>query len=475
MPKNFFKRLKESMIPSRGNQEDKSLDFERAKEILFSSETPQQLISAVKYINNFNKKYGIGKNSPEFKYFERMILVMKLKIRSKEFDFGEDLSEGERMNRNLRDIIKESLGDFDWIKDIEPTPPREWGEVRVGDVLYIGDKYAPRYLLEIIRIAAGWVDYELLLVPDDADEEEEYVGAIRSVSEFKAKDLITDALFWQYYSIVEGGEPPSGPSLNESNELDWIKDSQSEFDPNFEFYDMEYWVDISGLNRKEKKIVLDYIKSRINIKNSYHYGLSVGRLHRYSGIIVHCGEEDNNYEAKEGVMCFMSIPFDEDENNDNSIYVDGREVLIWVKSNNNEEEEELEESLEWTDKDTSYETDKSFESDPTWTGDDEWASNPERSYWKQGDAGGGGDTGGDMNESEEDPFKWVKDVEPDDIIASGVNLFSDEDMYNILDEMGFLAYSDDEMSELAINLGYRWSEKHDGWYDPAEITPPRFY
>jgi hypothetical protein len=31
------------------------------------------------------------------------------------------------------------------------------------------------------------------------------------------------------------------------------------------------------------------------------------------------------------------------------------------------------------------------------------------------------------------------------------------------------------MSELAINLGYRWSEKHDGWYDPAEITPPRFY
>ena len=96
-------------------------------------------------------------------------------------------------------------------------------------------------------------------------------------------------------------------------------------------------------------------------------------------------------------MCFMSIPFDEDENNDNSIYVDGREVLIWAKSNNNEEEEELEESLEWTDKDTSYETDKSFESDPTWTGDDEWASNPERSYWKQGDAGGG-DSGGDESD-----------------------------------------------------------------------------
>ena len=95
------------MIPSRGNQEGKSLDFERAKEILFSSETPQQLISAVKYINNFNKKYGIGKNSPEFKYFERMILVMKLKIRSKKVDFGEDLSEGERMNRSLKDIIKE--------------------------------------------------------------------------------------------------------------------------------------------------------------------------------------------------------------------------------------------------------------------------------------------------------------------------------------------------------------------------------
>ena len=200
MSKNFFNKIKESFFSSKHESNDKSFDFDKAKRVLFSSKNREELISAVKYINNFNKKYEITEQSPEFIYFERMIKLMKVKIRNEKIG-GSEIDESYRVNLSLRNIIKESLDELDWIKDIEPTPPREWGELRVGDVLYTGEKYAPIYLLEIIRIATGWVTYKLLEVPDYADEDE-YVGSIRSVSEHKAKDLITDALYWKYYSIV---------------------------------------------------------------------------------------------------------------------------------------------------------------------------------------------------------------------------------------------------------------------------------
>ena len=291
MSKNFFNKIKESFFSSKHESNDKSFDFDKAKRVLFSSKNREELISAVKYINNFNKKYEITEQSPEFIYFERMIKLMKVKIRNEKIG-GSEIDESYRVNLSLRNIIKESLDELDWIKDIEPTPPREWGELRVGDVLYTGEKYAPIYLLEIIRIATGWVTYKLLEVPDYADEDE-YVGSIRSVSEHKAKDLITDALYWKYYSIVEGGEPPSGPY------------------------------------------------------ESYTLGSSL-----------------------------------------------------------NDEEEELEESLEWSDKDSSYSSDEKFTADPNWKGDENWTPNPEKSYWKQGDAGGSG--GGDVNESQD--LDWIKDV-----------------------------------------------------------------
>ena len=61
MPKNFFRKIKESMMPTNtdGGRDDKSHDFERAKDVLFSAKNLEQLVSAVKYINNFNKKHKI--------------------------------------------------------------------------------------------------------------------------------------------------------------------------------------------------------------------------------------------------------------------------------------------------------------------------------------------------------------------------------------------------------------------------------
>lgn len=413
MPKNFFKRLKESMIPSRGNQDDKSLDFERAKEILFSSKNLSQLVSAVRYINNFNKKYGINEQSPEFIYFERMIKLMRVKIRSERIEDSE-IDEGHRMNRGLRYRIKESLDGLNWIKDIVPTPPREWGEVRVGDIMYIGEKYAPRFLLNIIEVTDKNVKYEII----HSEDPDERVGKIGSLGINYVRGLITENHFWKYYVVVEGGEPPSGPyesytlgsSLNESNELDWIKNQQTNFHPKFEFNDVEYWVDISGLDTSEKIVVLNFILDLESIddrERDFYRRYVLKNLSIYNGVVVHCGNEGNDYVPKNGEICFMRTTFNDDEQTENSIHVDGREVLEYINLINGEEEE-LEESLEWSDKDSSYSSDEKFTADPNWKGDENWTPNPEKSYWKQGDAGGGDAGGGDMNESQD--LDWIKDV-----------------------------------------------------------------
>lgn len=109
MPKNPLKEMLGFMKTSKPNPQEKLNDFERAKEVLFSSKTPQQLISAVKYINNFNKKHGITETSPEFIYFDKMILVMKLKIKSKKVEGGEQIDEASRINRGIKNIIKSIL------------------------------------------------------------------------------------------------------------------------------------------------------------------------------------------------------------------------------------------------------------------------------------------------------------------------------------------------------------------------------
>jgi hypothetical protein len=96
MPKNFFNRIKESMSSSPKENipmGDKEHDFERAKDVLFSSKNLKQLVSAIKYINNFNKKYRINEKSPEFIYFGRMIKLMKRKLRSTRFKIDDELDE----------------------------------------------------------------------------------------------------------------------------------------------------------------------------------------------------------------------------------------------------------------------------------------------------------------------------------------------------------------------------------------------
>jgi len=308
MPKNFFNRIKESMSSSPKeniSMGDKERDFERAKDVLFSSKNLEQLVSAIKYINNFNKKYRIHEKSPEFIYFGRMIKLMKQKLRSTRFKIDGELSEGERLSPRIKNIIRESLGD-----------------------------------------------------------------------------------------------------------LSWIEGTQSNFDPKFTFNGKEQWVDVSQLNRDERKKLVDYINEVLPDREDWEAdGLDSIRRGNRKAIIIHCGSDRTDYEPEENLLCFADKNYEEDYNLpeldiNNSIYIDGREVIEYI--NMMYGDEELDESLEWSDKDSSFDgKDKSFENDPDWKNDESWASNPERSYWKQGDAGVGSN-GSDVNESQD--LDWIRDV-----------------------------------------------------------------
>lgn len=262
--------------------------------------------------------------------------------------------------------------------------------------------------------------------------------------------------------------------IGESKDLDWIKDTEPT-NLDFNFDGKENWVDVSKIDREGRKKIVNYIKKTVPNYEEFEGDL-FGHISRgnYKGIIIHCGSDRTDFEPEENLLCSANSSYERDYEMDNpyadiskSIYIDGQDILDYISVVG---EEELDESLEWSDKDAPFdEKDKSFESDPSWKNDEDWTLNPERSYWKQGDAGGSG--GGDMNESDE--LGWIKDVKPDKLSASPDVFFrSDDDMFYTLDQLGHDSTNMTEMTmvELAANYGYRWSEEHEGWYHRDEVA-----
>ena len=201
------------------------------------------------------------------------------------------------------------------------------------------------------------------------------------------------------------------------DDLAWVKDVKP---PNldFSFDGKEHWVDVSKIDSEGRKKIVNHIKKTVPNYEEFEHDMlnrisspTYFRRGNYKGIIVHCGSDRTDYEPEENLLCSAYSNYEDDYEMDNpyadiskSIYIDGQDLLDYITVF---DEEELDESLEWSDKDTPFdEKDKSFENDPSWKNDEDWSLNPERSYWKQGDAGGSG--GGDMNESNE--LQWIKDV-----------------------------------------------------------------
>jgi len=76
--------------------ETKEESFIRLKKLLLSVRNREDLINAVKLINHFNQTYSIEDGSPEFLYFTKMVKLMKLVIRKKELEVGEENDESHR-------------------------------------------------------------------------------------------------------------------------------------------------------------------------------------------------------------------------------------------------------------------------------------------------------------------------------------------------------------------------------------------
>ena len=76
---------------------------------LVSCETREQLSDTIKEINKFNKEYSITPRSEEFKKFEIVIGLMRIKLKRKH-DMTENQLRGQKQNNNtnIKIIITES-------------------------------------------------------------------------------------------------------------------------------------------------------------------------------------------------------------------------------------------------------------------------------------------------------------------------------------------------------------------------------
>lgn len=124
----------------------------------------------------------------------------------------------------------------------------------------------------------------------------------------------------------------------EISDFDWIENTKpSFFDPDFTFNGYEYWVDVSKLSLKDRIRVRDYILTKVSIDVRKSYCPDIFRnefLAEQDGMVIHCGVEHTDYKAEEGQFCCMGdTSFDEDENNTESVYVDGTEIIYFLDNN----------------------------------------------------------------------------------------------------------------------------------------------
>jgi hypothetical protein len=88
---------------------------------LVSCENRVQLVDVIKEINEFNKKYLINQNSEEFKKFETLISLMKIKLKhkhgiteSKNYMISENQLKFIVENNKMDTMISQYLNSQDW-------------------------------------------------------------------------------------------------------------------------------------------------------------------------------------------------------------------------------------------------------------------------------------------------------------------------------------------------------------------------
>lgn len=102
---NLFNRFLLSLVFFKSEKvETKDEAFKRLKKLVLSVNNREDLVNAVKLINHFNNTYKIEENSPEFIYFSKIVKLMRVIIRRKALESGDENDEGQR--KCLEDILE---------------------------------------------------------------------------------------------------------------------------------------------------------------------------------------------------------------------------------------------------------------------------------------------------------------------------------------------------------------------------------
>ena len=98
MENKFFNRFLLSLAFFKSEKvETKDEAFKRLKNLLLSVKKKEDLVYAVKLINHFNQTHRVESDSPEFIYFNKMVRLMKMILKNKEREGGEENDDTQRI------------------------------------------------------------------------------------------------------------------------------------------------------------------------------------------------------------------------------------------------------------------------------------------------------------------------------------------------------------------------------------------
>ena len=122
MSKNFLKKIKESVSHgnvTKNNDNTKKTDLKSVADVINSAKNWDQLEESKNLIINFIKNNNITSNSPEYMYVLRLYRLRKKILSSNRMSEGDD--DVDWLRSAIKNIIREQMGDMEWIQDIDPN------------------------------------------------------------------------------------------------------------------------------------------------------------------------------------------------------------------------------------------------------------------------------------------------------------------------------------------------------------------
>lgn len=117
--------------------------------------------------------------------------------------------------------------------------------------------------------------------------------------------------------------------------FDWIRDINPQPIDISKFNGVEYWIDMSMLTSDEKIKISNYIDD-LGLYEYDHHKIKKDPK-TYNGIVLHCGDEEHDYEPTPFITCIMPFRYEKDDKvSDYTVYVDGNIILTQIDLTINE-------------------------------------------------------------------------------------------------------------------------------------------